>query len=150
VKFSTESDAISFSQTTMKIDGIEYTVKTVGYGDSVERSDVEGNSQIVLRTTRGMYKVDDGSLDMYADDFADLMEKLKATFYEVSFTLTNAYQVVGDSKLTIDTLVGCRFTKRSASDSAGADALTRNLGFKPRYIKWNGYNPFSNMPAGAE
>ncbi len=150
MKFSTDTDAISFAQTTFKIDGVEYTIKTISYGDSLERGDVEGNSQMVLRQTKGMYKTDDSAVDMFADDFAALIKKLGAKFYSTSFPVTNAYQKIGDSELTIDTLVGCRFTKRSASDSSGADALMRNVGIKPRYIKWNGVNPLENMPTGAQ
>jgi len=56
MKFSGDTDAISFAQTTLKIDGKEYSCKTAGYGDSLERGEVESNSQIVLRQTKGQYK----------------------------------------------------------------------------------------------
>jgi len=148
MKFSLDGEAASFVHTTLKIGNVEYTVKTYSYGDSIERGDVDGNSRIVLAQTAGIYKTDDSSLDMFADDFALLMDTVKATFYEASFTITNAYQKHGDSKLTIDTLLGCRFTKRGASDSSGSDPLMRNIGFKPRVIQWNGHNPFSQMPTG--
>lgn len=150
MKFSIDDDAIAFAQSTLKVDGKEYSIKTSSYGDSVERADVESNSQIAIAQTAGMYKTDDSALDMFADDFGQLMEDFGDKFYTKSFEVTNAYQKRGSSKLTIDTLVGCRFTKRSASDSSGADPMMRNIGFKPRYIKWNGKNPFPNMPAGAK
>lgn len=143
-------EQISFAQATLKIDGQEYNCKAKSYGDSLEIGEVEGASQMATGRTPGQYKTDDSEIELYADDFAALVEALGGDFYKKTFEITNAYEKLGDSKLTSDTLVRCRFTKRSASDQAGGDATTRTVGVKPLYIKWNGKDPLNPMPKGLQ
>ncbi|WP_027480527.1 hypothetical protein [Deinococcus pimensis] len=159
MKFDPSNPVIAYAQTTLRIQTTEkgsaagsddaagtYTCRSVSYGDSVEFSEVEGASQIALGTTRGQYRTDEGTLVMYADDLAELMEMLGSAFYETTFQIVNIYEKLGSSKLTKDELIGCRFTKRSVSDEAGPDALTRDISFKPSYIRWNEKDPLSKMP----
>lgn len=141
----------SYAQSILKIDGVEYSIKTKSYGDNVEFTDVDGSSAVSVGRTQGMYKTDEASIEMHADDYADLIEKFGEQFFLKAFTVTNTYLVTGtDSKLSQDELVRCRFTKRAASDSSGAEALTRTLSIKPLIIRWNGKNPLpaEMMPKG--
>lgn len=140
----------SFAQSILKIDGVEYSIKSKSYGDNVEFMDVDGSSAVSVGRTQGMYKTDEVSVEMHADDYADLIEKFGEQFFMKTFTVTNTYVVEGDSKLKQDELVRCRFTKRAASDSSGADALTRTLSLKPLIVRWNGKNPLPDalMPKG--
>lgn len=139
----------SYAQSTMHMDGQEYNIKAKSYSDSLETALVSGASQMAIGRTAGQYQAGEAEIEAYADDFAELMERLGDEFYEKDFEITNAYEKVGETKLTVDTLMMCRFIKREASDESGsADALTRTLGVQPLYIKWNGKNPLKKMPKG--
>lgn len=143
----------SYANTVLKVDGLEVNCRAKSYGDNLEIGEVEGASQMATGRTAGQYKTDDSEIELYADDFADLQEQLGEEFYTKVFEVTNAYEKISDqndTKLTIDTLVKCRFFKRSADDEAGPDALTRTVGIKPLYIKWNGKNPLKKMPKGLQ
>ncbi|MDV6376369.1 hypothetical protein [Deinococcus arenicola] len=143
-------EATSYAQAIMKLDGQEYAIKTKSYGDSVESTDIEGSSMMSIGRTQGAYKTDETSIEMYADDFAELIERFGEQFFLKTFTVTNTYMPASGSKLKQDELVRCRFTKRAASDSAGSDATTRTLSIKPVLIRWNGKNPLpaALMPKG--
>lgn len=150
MKFDPNNDKIAFMQTTLKAAGMELSCKQVSYGDSMEFAEIEANSQMSLGTTSGIYRTDESTLEIYADDFADLMDKHGEKFYSTRFEITNTYEKLGDSKLSIDTLVAVRFVKRSVNDQTGPDGLTRTVAIKPAYIRWNGKDPLPNMPAGAK
>jgi hypothetical protein len=145
MKIDTENPAYSFTSLVAKIAGDEYSPKSVKYGDSMERAMVEGNHPVPLAQTRGVYKPDSGSIELYLADFIVLQKKLGKKFYDTVFQVTVSYAEEGSDTIT-DTLVGCRFTKREADNSQGNEALTRPLEFQPLYIKWNGEEPFEKMP----
>ena len=140
---------LTFARVTITIDGSEYFAKSISYSDGMQFSEVEGNAQMSLGTTDGMYAADEGTIELYADEFAAIIDKHGDKFYEKSFDVSCAFEKKGQSKLTKDEIIGCRWTKRSANDTSGGDGLTRSLSYKPRYIKWNGKNPLSKMPQGA-
>lgn len=148
-KIDTTNPRLTFARIKIEVDGAEILVKSISYGDSIERSDVEGNARMALGVSDGMYKTDDGELSVYADEYAEIVDKFGDKFYEKDFDIAVTYEKLGSSKLTKDELKGCRWTKRGVSDESGADAVTRSLGFKPAYIKMNGKNPLSKMPDGA-
>lgn len=139
---------LSYANAILKIDGVEYNVKAKSYGDSIAFTELEGASQMSVGRTAGQYTTDESTLEMYISDFAELVDKFGEEFYTKTFTVTNTYEKIGDTKATIDTLVACRFTKRTANDSSGGDALTRSVTVKPVAILWNGKNPIKNMPTG--
>lgn len=141
---------ISFARVTITINGKEYLAKSISYSDGIQFSGVEGNAQMSLGTTDGMYSADEGTIELYADDFAALMTDMGAEFYSKSFDVSCAFEKSGSSQLTKDEIIGCRWTKRSANDQSGGDGLTRSLSYKPAYIKWNGVAPLKNMPTGAK
>ena len=148
-KIDVENPRITYARIKIEVDGKEYLCKSVSYGDSIERSDIEGNAQMSLGVSDGMYKTDDGEIAVFADEFAELVMAFGDKFFEKNFDVSVTYEKKGSSQLTKDELKGCRFTKRAVSDEAGADALSRSVGFKPAYIKFNGQNPLSKMPDGA-
>lgn len=142
------AEEAAFAQTILKIDGVEYNCRAKGYGDNMEFSDVEGASQMPTGRTRGMYRTDETEIELHASDFAELQDKFGADFYSKEFTITNTYEKLGDSKLTQDELMKVRFRSRAAADESGPDALTRTVGIKPLFIRWNGKDPLNPMPKG--
>lgn len=149
-KIDTENPRITFARVVIKVDGAEILAKSIQYGDGMEFADVEGNSQMSLGTTDGQYKADEASMELYADEAAELIETLGDKFFEKVFTVSVAFEKSGSSKLSQDELVGCRMTKRAVNDQSGSDALTRTFSFKPSYVKFQGKNPVSKMPTGAK
>lgn len=149
-KIDTTDPRITFARVTITVDGSEILVKSISYGDGIQFGDVTGNAAMSLGTTDGAYAADEGSLDVYADEFAEILEKFGTKFYSKTFDISVAYEKKGSSKLTKDELIGCRWTKRGGNDQAGGDGLSRTLGFKPAYVKFNGKNPLDKMPTGAK
>lgn len=149
-----ENPRITFARVTIHVDGKEILCKSISYGDSVERGDIEGNARMALGFSDGMYKTDDGEITVYAEDYATIIDAFGDKFYDKSFSVSVTYDAGtpagGGGKLTKDELMGCRWTKRGATNEAGGDALTRTLGFKPAYIKMNGRAPLSKMPTGTK
>ncbi|GGL15893.1 hypothetical protein [Deinococcus radiotolerans] len=140
---------ITFARVTINVDGEEIFAKSISYSDGTQFSQVEGNAGMSLGTTDGLYAADEGTISLYADEAAQVVEKFGDKFYEKTFTVSVAYEKSGSSQLTKDELIGVRWTKRSVNDQSGGDGLTRDFSYKPAYIKWNGKNPRSKMPAGA-
>ena len=149
-KIDTKNPRLTFARIKIEVDGKEILARSISYGDSIERGDIEGNARMALGVSDGMYKTDEGELTVYADEYAEIVDAFGDKFFEKDFDVSVAYEKLGSSKLTKDELIGCRWTKRGVSDEAGGDALTRTLGFKPHYIKMNGRAPLSKMPEGAK
>lgn len=150
MKLDTTDPRITFARVVITVDGSEILVKSISYGDGIQFSDVTGNAPMSLGTTDGAYAADEGTLDVYADEYAQILEKFGTEFYRKSFDISVAYEKDGSSKLTKDELIGCRWTKRGVNDQAGGDGLSRTLGFKPAYVKFQGQAPLKNMPTGAK
>ena len=151
MKIDTANPRLTFSQIKISIDSSQdIYAKSIQYGDSMERAEVEGNGQIAAGVTAGMYKTDEAQIELYAEEFAALLEQFGDGFYSKPFTVTVSY-VYDDGKgvLKSDVLKACRWTKRAANQT-GADALTRTLSYKPHWIEWNGKRPLSKMPAGTQ
>lgn len=138
-----------FASIKITVGTTEVLVKSISYGDSMDRGDIEGNAQMALGVSEGMYKADEATMDLYMDDFDHLVDNMPNGWYETEFEVII---VIGEgaSKTRTDTLKGCRMTKRAASDQSGPDALTRSVSFKPIYISVNGKYPLKNMPQGAK
>lgn len=144
-------DMVSYANCTLTIRGKEYAAKAVSYGDSINRSDVEGASRMSLGQTQGSYTTDEATFELYASEHDRLLADVGEGFYDVEpFEITNAYEKVGTTQMQTDTLVKCRPVKRTGSDSAGSDAMTRTLTVKPLYIKFAGKNPLKPMPKGLQ
>lgn len=144
-------DVHSYANCTLMIGGEEYAAKAVSYGDNVERGEVEGASRMTMGQTQGAYKTDEATFELFGPEFDRLMGKHGDGFYDIEpFTVTNAYEKVGESTMQTDTLVKCRPLKRTASDQAGVDPLARTLIVKPLYIKFAGKNPLNPMPKGLQ
>ena len=144
-------DVQSYANCTLTIRGKEYAAKAVSYGDNVERAEVEGASRMSLGQTQGSYKTDEAIFELFGPDFDRLMQDVGDGFYDLEpFEITNAYETLGQTKMTTDTLVKCRPLKRTANDQAGIDPLSRTVTLKPLYIKWAGKNPLKVMPKGLQ
>lgn len=135
-----------FSSVELDADGDRINgFKSVEYGDNVERGDVRGNKPWSLGMTRGQYKVDDPSVEMYRADFEELVRKFGSGFYTRQFRLLVSYSNDGQA-VTTDTLVRCRFKKRNNSHSQGSDPLTVKVDLDCEGILWNGVPPFPDFP----
>ena len=124
MKIDTDNPTYSFVSLTLKIDTDEYTPKSLKYGDGVERGEVRGNHPVMLGFTRGEYKADGLSVELFMADYLALQKKLGAKFTTQTFSCTATY-AEGDGETITDTMVGCKFKKREADQSQGNDALTR-------------------------
>lgn len=144
MKVDVENNDFSFLSIILKIDGQEYGVKGIDYSDSVERAKREANHPIPLGMTKGIYSAE-ASGELYQTDFKELSDRFKEKFYEKAFSVIVQYAEDGVDTIT-DELVGCRFKKREASRSRGADSNTVSFELDLLYIKWNGVDPFSKMP----
>ncbi|MCD0156012.1 hypothetical protein [Deinococcus sp. 6GRE01] len=149
-KIDIENSRLGFAQIRVEVDGKEILLKSVSYGDAMERSQIEGNAQMSLGMSAGMYKADDGEIEVYADEFAELVEAFGEKFYTKPFDISVTFEPEGTTKLTKDEIIGCRWNKRGVSDQTGSDALTRTLGYTAAYVKFGGKNPLPNMPDGAK
>lgn len=157
-KIDIENPRMGFARIKIEVDGKEILCKSVSYGDSMERGNVEGNARMSLGVTDGMYKADECELELYMAEYAELIDAFGEKFYTKNFDVSIAFEKSGDGgsgnanegKLTKDELVGCRFTKRAAQDQSGTDGLTRRLTCQPTYVKFNGKNPLPTMPQGAK
>lgn len=144
-------DVQSYANCTLTISGKEYAAKAISYGDNVERGEVEGASRMSLGQTQGAYRTDEATFELFGPEFDRLMADFGDGFYDVKpFEITNAYEKVGESSMTTDTLVKCRPLKRTGNDQAGMDPLTRTITVKPQFIKFAGKNPLNPMPKGLQ
>jgi hypothetical protein len=144
VKVDTENPAYSFVSITFKLDGEEYTLKSVKYSDNVERAMVEGNHPVPLAMTRGRYKAE-ASSEMFMQDFNAILEKMGDTFYTKTVPISVAYAEEGQDTVQ-DELVGAKFKKRERDHSNGNDALSIPMDLDLLWIRWNGKDPFPQMP----
>lgn len=156
-KIDITDPALTYAQVRLTLGSVrDVFAKSVSYGDSMEFADVEGNQQMAAGTTAGMYKTEESSIELYLDDYAQLLEEYGENFYRQTFEVTVAYEYaaagIGAGKMQADVLVGCRWTKRSSSYQTGSDGLTKSLSFKPLYVKEGGKNPLPSaaMPTGTQ
>lgn len=141
-----------WSSITLKAKGKTYTrVKSINYSEKLTPTKVYGTSADVIGRTRGMREVD-ADLELYLDEWRLLQADLGPGFYEVPFEITVAYAEDNVSTI-VDTLVGCRIQELGASQSQGADALTRKVGLSVMKLLPNGVdgvaNPLTGASAGA-
>lgn len=151
-KIDTANPRITFARLKMALGKTnELLLKSVSYGDSMERGDIEGNAQMSLGVSAGIYKADDGEIEVYDDEYRQILEEFGDEFYDREFDITVTYEHANKpGDINTDVLVGCRFTKRGVSHSSGTDALTYTLGYKPAYVKFGNKAPLKNMPTGAK
>jgi hypothetical protein len=140
-----------WSSITLKANGKTYTrVKSINYSEKLTPTKVYGTSADAIGRTRGMREAD-GDLELYLDELRLIMEDLGAGFYETPFEITVAYSEDNVSTM-VDTLVAARIQELGASQSQGADALTRKVGLNILKVLWNGVdgvkNPLTGVTAG--
>ena len=110
-------------------------IKSLNYKVEQDPVDVMGTSPLPIAQTRGTAKFS-GDVEMYLAEFSALVDAIGDGFGSVLITITVAYSE-GDYTKT-DTLVGCRLISPEASQSQGADPLTRKFSLKMLNILWGG------------
>lgn len=110
-------------------------LKSLNYKAEQDPTDVMGTSPLPIATTKGTAKFS-GDVEMYLAEFQALADAIGDGFGTVPITITVSYSE-GDYTRT-DTLVSCRLISPEASQSQGADALTRKFSLKMLNILWGG------------
>lgn len=110
-------------------------LKSLNYKAEQDPVDVMGTSPLPIAQTRGTVKFS-GDVEMYLAEFHALVDAIGDNFATTLITVTIAYSE-GDFTKT-DTLIGCRLISPEASQSQGADPLTRKFSLKMLEILWGG------------
>lgn len=119
-------------------------IKSISYKLEQDPADVFGTGQTPVGITKGTMKFS-GDVEMYIKEFYALVDALGPGFTNIPITITVAYSV-GDFTRT-DTLLGCRMLAPEASQSQGADALTRKMTLKMLGILFDGIAPGDELAA---
>jgi hypothetical protein len=98
--------------------------------------------------TRGQLKTDNGSIEMYREEFGDLSNDVQVIgvgLFEANFIITVS---IGDPlnplvPPQVDTIIGARFSRFTAGWRQGPDALTVKLDFTYMNILLNDVTPLS-------
>lgn len=110
-------------------------VKSLNYKVEQDPADVFGTSPLPIGQTKGTAKFS-GDVEMYLAEFQALVNAIGDGFGSTLITITVSYSE-GDYTST-DTLIGCRLLAPEASQSQGADPLTRKFSLKMLNILWGG------------
>lgn len=145
-------DYYSFADVSFRFQGLYFTgIKSINYSDTLERNNVYGSARKPLGQSSGHYSAK-GDVEFYKPAFDILVAAINAIglpfggWRQTSFTVTVSYSVPGvELPTTTDLIIGVRLTDCEASQSEGADALTRKLTMFPQEIMWNGV-PSINEP----
>ena len=121
-----EFDIMYQGQSAVKIEGAE----EINYSDSVERAALRGTGRKVVARTDGEYD-GEGSVNIYRYAYKQLVDFARTQnvgIYDLEFDITVTY-AYRDDPVTVDRLVGCKFTSRDFSNSRGPDATVVTLEF---------------------
>jgi hypothetical protein len=110
-------------------------VKSINYKFEKKGTLVYGTGPKPVGITRGVF-TPDGDVEMYLDEFSLLVAQLGPGFADVPVTARVSYSE-GERTYT-DTLIGARIAGVEASQSQGADPLTRKLPLTMLDILYNG------------
>lgn len=123
-------DWASIQFTPLLPDGSAVTItgiKSLNYKVEQDPVEIYGTSPLPLGMTRGTAKFS-GDVEMYLAEFYALIETLGQDFGSIPIDITVSYSE-GPFTRT-DALQGCRLLSPDASQSQGADALTRKFSLK--------------------
>jgi hypothetical protein len=110
-------------------------IKSINYKAEKKGTLVYGTGPKPIGITRGVF-TPDGDVEVYLDEFYNLTTALGSGFMDVPVTCKVSYSE-GDRTYT-DTLVGARLASVEASQSQGADPLTRKLALTLLDVLYNG------------
>lgn len=150
-KLDIKDPRLTFASLTLEVNGKEIMIKSVSYGDGLERGTVDGNARMALGVTEGLYKAEDGEIELYEKEFREMLDAFGEDFYEKDFDISAAYASKGTGGKTVkDEVIGCYWKNRGASHQSGTDGLVYKIGYSASYVKFGGKNPMKNMPDGAK
>lgn len=110
-------------------------LKSINYKFEKKGTHVYGTGPKPIGITRGVF-TPDGDVEMYLDEFSTLVDQLGAGFADVPVTAKISYSE--GARTYTDTLIGARIAGVEASQSQGADPLTRKLPLTMLDILYNG------------
>jgi hypothetical protein len=110
-------------------------IKSLNYKVEQDPVEVYGTGPTPIGLTRGTAKFS-GDLEMYIQEFYAWVEAVGPDFGSIPINITVSYSESAFTKT--DTLIGCRLISPEASQSQGADPLTRKFSLKMINISFNG------------
>lgn len=132
----------SFQNARVNMAGMEFTggIKSIKYSRVRERELVYSNSPDPVGKTLGENKYECTVVvlyDWWANLLATVEGELGPGYGDQQFTVFATF--VGKNLVTYtDEIIGCTFDSTTADDSAGTQALTREIVLNPIKIKFNG------------
>lgn len=110
-------------------------IKSINYKVEQDPVDVFGTAPIPIGQTKGTAKFS-GDVEMYLAEFYALIEAIGPGWSAVPMTITVSYSE-GEFTRT-DSLIAARFIAPEASQSQGADPLTRKFTLRMLNVLFNG------------
>jgi hypothetical protein len=112
----------SFASIELNIKGKRIPVfKSINYSTDKTPGEVRGNHAQLVGRTRGDLK-DTCSLELYEEEFADVLAALGNGFMDQAFDIVVSYAEEGQKTIT-DKIFGCLFQKIDKSHTQGVDGL---------------------------
>ncbi len=118
-------------------------LKAINYTQEKMPGEVRGNHSQVVGRTRGDLK-DTGSMEVYEEEFDDLITSLGKGYMEQTFDIVASYAEEGQKTIT-DKLYGCIMTKVDKSHTQSTDGLVVKCDLHIMHIDLNGLNPLKKM-----
>lgn len=109
--------------------------KSINYKFEKKGTHVYGTGPKPIGITRGVF-TPDGDVEIYLDEYASLVDQLGPGFADQPLTIKVSYSE--QERTYLDTLIGVRIAGVEASQSQGADPLTRKLPLTMLDILYNG------------
>ena len=133
-----------YSSIEIDIDGTLFTgVKEVSFTQGLEPGEVRGTRAELIGRTRGEYSAE-GSMVVYAEEYAEIIAALGDGFMEKSFSVTMTYSDT-NVPTQVNRLIGCRITNVEGGGSQGTDPLEVSLDLSVFRVETDGLNAVSGM-----
>jgi hypothetical protein len=113
-------------------------IKSLNYKVEQDPTEIYGTSPLPLGMTRGTAKFS-GDVEMYVAEFQAIVDAIGPDFGSVPIDIAVSYSEGAYTKT--DFLQGVRLLSPEASQSQGADALTRKFSMKMLNILFDGIAP---------
>lgn len=137
--------AYGFSSIEANIKGKRIPLfKGISYDQELTHGEVRGNHPQLARITRGQLKHDGANLELYKEEWEEMLTAFGNGYMEARFDVVVTYAEDGMPTVT-DKLIGCKLSKVSNQHSAGDDGLTVKLDLVVMHIELNGFKPLKKM-----
>ncbi|WP_407540465.1 hypothetical protein Q0M94_03440 [Deinococcus radiomollis] len=117
--------------------------KSINYSSDKAPGEVRGNHAQLVGRTRGDLK-DTCSLELYEEEFNDVIVALGNGFMDQTFDIVVSYAEEGQKTIT-DKIFGCIFSKVDKSHTQGVDGLIVKIDLHVMRIDLNGKTPLKKM-----